>query len=388
MSSIFPPSTPAGDNRLEAELEDEGRAITANVHAMGDESILHPELEPELVDALVAGFIHSLLQLGDPEREDVGPERVMDHDPRYLGPAQQPRPREVDVVLVRLRLTAGSPSWLFRWPPGSFPPLSEQVQYDSGHRAVAIKVYDDPRDDPDGSRAKRFLDEQVALIDRLVEATNKALEQWNAEVPEICRLAIRAEREQRQARVRRVEALGIPVRRTPVDPSEHRSTPLYRGAPSLIGSQPTNHPLARAMEWDAFIAHASEDKDSAARPLALRLQERGLVVWFDEFTLHVGDSLRRSIDRGLARSQYGIIILSHNFFAKHWPQKELDGLAAREKLGHKVILPVWHDLTQEEVASYSPTLADLYAANTADGTDHVATTLMAAMTLPRVAGTA
>jgi hypothetical protein len=52
---------------------------------------------------------------------------------------------------------------------------------------------------------------------------------------------------------------------------------------------------------------------------------------------------RQSIDSGLARSRFGIVILSEAFFAKHWPQRELDGLAAREVDGVKVILPVWHN---------------------------------------------
>ena len=86
-------------------------------------------------------------------------------------------------------------------------------------------------------------------------------------------------------------------------------------------------------------------------------------VWYDEFTLRVGDSLRRSIDKGLGQSRYGVVILSHNFFRKEWPQKELDGLIAREIDGKKVILPIWHNITKEEVLKHSPTLAGLYAAN-------------------------
>ena len=52
-------------------------------------------------------------------------------------------------------------------------------------------------------------------------------------------------------------------------------------------------------------------------------------VWFDELTLKVGDSLRRSIDRGLASSRFGIVVISPHFLSKEWPQKELDGLTAR-----------------------------------------------------------
>src|SRR5205823_8787479 len=52
-------------------------------------------------------------------------------------------------------------------------------------------------------------------------------------------------------------------------------------------------------EWDVFVCHASEDKEGFVRPLAKMLHESGLTVWYDEFTLKIGDSLRRRIDEGL-----------------------------------------------------------------------------------------
>lgn len=119
------------------------------------------------------------------------------------------------------------------------------------------------------------------------------------------------------------------------------------------------------MEYDAFISHASEDKDGLVRPLAEALINNGLKIWYDEFELTVGDSLRRSIDKGLARSRFGIVVLSPSFFAKDWPQYELDGLVAKEMTGGKVILPLWHKVSKNEVMQYSPTLADRVALNTA-----------------------
>jgi hypothetical protein len=98
------------------------------------------------------------------------------------------------------------------------------------------------------------------------------------------------------------------------------------------------------MEWDIFISHASEDKDAFVRPLAVGLRKSGLQVWYDEFTLTVGDSLRRSIDHGLAHSRFGIFVISESFLRKQWPQKELDGLVAREVDGVKVILPFGTEL--------------------------------------------
>ena len=117
-------------------------------------------------------------------------------------------------------------------------------------------------------------------------------------------------------------------------------------------------------EWDVFVCHASEDKDEFVRPFAQALREARLRVWYDEFTLTLGDSLRRSIDRGLARSLYGIVVLSPCFFAKDWPQRELDGLAGLELGGRKVILPLWHKIDAAGVRAYSPTLADRIAAST------------------------
>lgn len=124
--------------------------------------------------------------------------------------------------------------------------------------------------------------------------------------------------------------------------------------------------------WDVFISHASEDKELVAKPLAEELRKRGLRIWYDEFTIELGDSLRRSIDAGLARSRFGVIILSPSFFAKQWPQRELDGLSSREISGEKVILPVWHGLTFAQVAAWSPMLADRLAVSTDTGVVAVA----------------
>src|SRR5207244_2625660 len=111
----------------------------------------------------------------------------------------------------------------------------------------------------------------------------------------------------------------------------------------------------------------SEDKDDFVRALAQGLEARGIKVWFDELTLSVGDSLRRSIDHGLAASRFGIVVISPSFLSKDWPQRELDGLVAREIGGVKVILPVWHNVTADVVRSYSPTLADRLAVSSAKG---------------------
>jgi len=124
-------------------------------------------------------------------------------------------------------------------------------------------------------------------------------------------------------------------------------------------------------EYDAFISHASEDKDEFVRPLAHHLKTAGVRTWYDEHELRIGDSLRESIDRGLGHSNYGIVVLSPHFFAKRWPQRELNGLSARENHGRKVILPVWFNLSFEDVEKAAPMLADRIAARSQDGIDTV-----------------
>jgi hypothetical protein len=121
-----------------------------------------------------------------------------------------------------------------------------------------------------------------------------------------------------------------------------------------------------AREWDVFICHATEDKEEVVRQLAEALQRLGLRVWYDEFELRIGSSLRRSIDEGLAKSRFGVVVLSHAFFAKNWSQYELDGLVTREQTGEQIILPLWHKITKAEVISHSPSLADKLARSTTD----------------------
>ena len=132
-------------------------------------------------------------------------------------------------------------------------------------------------------------------------------------------------------------------------------------------------------EYDVFIAYAYEDKRAVAHPLAEVLGE-SVEVWYDDFALKVGDSLRRSIDSGLANCRFGVVILSPAFFKKEWPQRELDGLAAREIGRKKVILPVWHGIDFEGVRAASPILADRVAAKTSEGISAVAAKLLDVIT--------
>ncbi len=121
-------------------------------------------------------------------------------------------------------------------------------------------------------------------------------------------------------------------------------------------------------EYDVFISHASEDKEEIVRPLANALKEKNLNVWYDEFELKIGDSLRQKIDKGVANSKFGIVILSKNFIKKGWTNYELDGLITRSISKQQILLPIWHDITKQEVIDYSPSIADKVARNTSVNT--------------------
>jgi hypothetical protein len=128
---------------------------------------------------------------------------------------------------------------------------------------------------------------------------------------------------------------------------------------------------------DVFICHASEDKDDLVRPLAEALRACHLDVWYDEFALTIGDSLREAIDRGLAASRFGIVVLSPQFFQKRWPQRELNGLVAREVAEDRpFLLPIWHHIDRDEILQHSPPLADGIAISSTRGIDAVVNELL------------
>ena len=156
------------------------------------------------------------------------------------------------------------------------------------------------------------------------------------------------------------------IRRLPA-PLPVYNEPALSTVPSLVRSSDTNEDGV-TIDYDVFISHASEDKDTVVRPLANALLQRGLKVWYDEFELKIGDSLRRKIDKGLANSRFGIVVLSRSFIRKGWTNYELDGIISKAVSGEQVMLPIWHEITKKEIVDYSPSSADKVARNTSSYT--------------------
>lgn len=137
-------------------------------------------------------------------------------------------------------------------------------------------------------------------------------------------------------------------------------------------------------KWEkprAFISHDSRDKMSIAEPIALQLQRFMCPVWYDQFSLRVGDSLRESIEAGLKECHKCIIVLTPNFLNnKGWSKREYDSIFTREIVEQKkVILPVWYEISAQDVYQFSPILADRVAVPWSLGVEEVARKLLQAI---------
>jgi hypothetical protein len=134
--------------------------------------------------------------------------------------------------------------------------------------------------------------------------------------------------------------------------------------------------VQRKMELEkplAFICHDTRDKAEVAQPIAIGLIRLMCPVWYDEFSLKVGDSLRESIERGLKEARKCILILSPNFLTNRgWTKTEFNSIFTREIVEQRsVVLPVWRNVSHQEVYEYSPSLADKVAVNWDAGVEEV-----------------
>lgn len=121
--------------------------------------------------------------------------------------------------------------------------------------------------------------------------------------------------------------------------------------------------------YDLFISHASEDKDALARPLAKMLLKLGYSVFLDELVIKLGDSITKSINQGLAKAKYCIIIISNTFLEKNWTKAELNSITNMYISSDKKILPIWHGVTYEDIVSNVPLLVDLKAVDSKKSID-------------------
>ena len=129
-------------------------------------------------------------------------------------------------------------------------------------------------------------------------------------------------------------------------------------------------------KYDVFISHAVEDKIAVANELCRRLEQAGLRVWYSGKELMPGDSLDKTIDRGLKLSRYGVVVLSRRYLEKNWTMREFYALLAKEITHRKVIIPVRYDITIEELQDRNMEMADRWLIDFTKGMDFVVTKIL------------
>lgn len=130
--------------------------------------------------------------------------------------------------------------------------------------------------------------------------------------------------------------------------------------------------------WDVFISYAVEDRDVAA-PLARKLEDRGIRVWFDQGQVELADGLRRKVNDGISRSRFAVTLLSPRYFEKKWTTDELDAFMAQEDGVTRTVLPVLHGIDIATVATHYPLLTDRMFCRTSGGLDSVADEIVQAV---------
>ena len=129
----------------------------------------------------------------------------------------------------------------------------------------------------------------------------------------------------------------------------------------------------RRSQHAAFISYAGEDRDKIAKPLSEALARRGWTSWLAEREMRATGSPRSIIDRGLREARFGVVVLSRSYFGKFWPEAELDALLAREeRTGEKVVVPVLHEITRDELGQLSPIMAGRMTINAKTGVERTA----------------
>ncbi len=284
------------------------------------------------------------------------------HDFRRGGPVA-PGTWMIDGFRLMVHIPfAGIPS-LFNARTRSFTTRNPygQVRPEGNDGGEVVFFVDVPADLPEEKLAdhlRREKEDNTNLLIRYVEFVNKDVDAYNTRLKQELTEALARRLELRLKKQRLRDELGIP---TPDHVANVGYVVPVASAPHSVSStQPIGTPPEHR---DFFACHASEDKDFV-RTLYNSLISEGALVWFDDYEIQVGDSLRVKIEHGLKISTYGIVIISPRLIAKNgrgWIQREIGGLMARQDREHPSILPVWHETSATDVAQHLPSLADTVA---------------------------
>jgi len=336
----------AAEATIHGVVEHQRRNLKQHIEEIGTESLLANTIE-ELAAELVDRFRLDVPKLNRDGITQLPNEEVdidVSQDP-MRGIFDRSQPFFVKGTMIRIAVPFSGEPELFTYGISALNgPIPGEVEDDALVLAYIAE-------NPDLTVVQNDFNHRLNQIESTLRLIEGPAKEWNQQIANL----ISERLKQRRAKVERDQtlSLGYPVARPK----------------SLSMVNTTSNPLkSHEQHYDPFLSHAHEDKEAIARPLYRALTGEGASVWFDEAVLKIGDSLRRKIDEGLARCRFGVVILSPRFLSKQWPQRELDGLVARETAsGEKAILPIWHELDRDTLLRYSPPLADRLAGRSEDG---------------------
>ena len=283
------------------------------------------------------------------------------------------------IKIDRDKSTSGTPNIKVFYPIILKEKIDTVMKYQASHHFVYAQVAYQLQEDNIvifmEFRNKASIDNAIADLEKTLAWKNSDVKKGNDRIRQVAKMLFQKEYDRVKREYAELEDIvnnsNVPYelvkKEQYTNSSEKRDN--VKGSPHKQSN--VKHIADTEYEYDFFISHASEDKESFVRLLATELQKKGFKVWYDEFSLTLGDSLREKIDYGLANSCYGIVILSKHFFEKDWPKRELDGLMAKERNGKKVILPIWHGVTRADVENFSLILAGKVGAKTNKGLDYI-----------------
>ncbi len=217
---------------------------------------------------------------------------------------------------------------------------------------VRVVVIDDIYD------LQAHIDREVGQINWALNSLRENMPYFSQELENVLRQAVQNRKRSMTSRASAIGKVNIALRKP-------TALPVAAATPAMARPQTQPEPKQAApnqgRKWDVFISHASEDK-LYVEPLVEALKVADIDVWYDRLVLEWGDDLRKKIDHGLANCQYGIVVFSKAFLGgKKWTDHEFNGLFALEKHGRKLILPIWHGISGDELLEYSPAFASRLA---------------------------
>lgn len=137
----------------------------------------------------------------------------------------------------------------------------------------------------------------------------------------------------------------------------------------LEGTTTPAHQPKNMHTYDVFLSHANADKQDFVDELNSSLEKLGIDIFYDKKALDWGDNWKERILVGTKQAAFAIIVISENFFDREWTERELKEFLTRQnRNGQKLILPIVHNISKEELRKKYPSVSEIQMIDSNDFT--------------------